>query len=83
MSQPVGVGLIGARFISSIHARSLQQCPRATLRAVCSPTVGNAERFARQFDIPHHFTNHRRMLEMDEIDMVVVGAPNDVHCPLA
>jgi len=82
MSQHVGVGLIGSQFISSIHARSLRQCPRAVTLAVCSPTAGNAERFARKFGIPCHFTDHRRMLEMDEIDMVVVGAPNHVHCQL-
>ena len=82
MSAAVGVGLIGSQFISSIHARSLQHCPRAVMYAVCSPTAGNAERFAAKFDIPHRFTDHRRMLEMDEIDMVVVGAPNDVHCRL-
>ena len=50
--------------------------------AVCSPTPGHAERFASEFAIPNRFTDHRRMLEMDEIDMVVIGAPNFVHCEL-
>ena len=82
MSGNVNVALIGSQFISSIHARSLQHCPRASMLAVCSPTPGHAERFASEFGIPHHFTDHRRMLEMDEIDMVVIGAPNFVHCEL-
>ena len=82
MSSNVNVALIGSQFISSIHARSLQHCPRASMLAVCSPTPGHAERFASEFGIPHHFTDHRRMLEMDEIDMVVIGAPNFVHCEL-
>ncbi|MEZ6082011.1 MAG: Gfo/Idh/MocA family oxidoreductase [Pirellulaceae bacterium] len=76
------VGLIGSNFISKIHARSLRQCHSAEILAVCSPTPGNAAEFAGQFDIPHSFTNHQQMLEMDEIDMVVIGAPNDVHCQL-
>ncbi len=82
MNKTVGVGLIGSGFISSIHARALAQCPRASVLAVSSPTPGKAHRFAQQFDIPHHFSDHRLMLEMDEIDMVVIGAPNDVHCQL-
>jgi len=82
MNSIVGVGLIGSQFISTIHAKSLQQCPRAKMLAVCSPTPGNAEGFAEEFDIPHHFIDHRRMLEMDELDMVVIGAPNHVHCEL-
>ncbi len=82
MSKPIGVGLIGSQFISSIHARSLQECPRANTIAVSSPSPGNAEKFAKQFDIAHHFTDHRQLFEMDEIDMVVIGAPNHVHCEL-
>lgn len=82
MSKTIGVGLIGSQFISSIHARSLQECPRAETIAVGSPSPGNAEKFAEQFNIPHHFTDHRRLLDMDEVDMVVIGAPNHVHCEL-
>jgi len=78
----VGIGLVGSQFISSIHARSLQQCQRAAMLGVCSPTPGNAEKFASEFDIPHHFTDHRKMFERDDIDMVVIGAPNHVHCQL-
>lgn len=83
MSKTVGVGLIGSQFISSVHARALQQCPRASTLAVCSPTPGNAKRFGAEFGIARHFTDHRRMFEMDEIDMVVIGAPNLFHCQLA
>jgi predicted dehydrogenase len=55
-------------------------CPQAELLAVASPTPGNAERFAQDFAIARHFTDYRRMLELPEIDMVVVGTPNDTHC---
>ena len=78
----VRVGIIGSRFISSIHARALQRCPRAELYAVASPTSGNAAEFARQFDIPRHETDYRRLCEMDEIDLLVIGAPNDLHCEM-
>ena len=38
----VGVGVIGSQFISRIHAESLRACPAAEIRAVASPTPGNA-----------------------------------------
>ncbi|RPI00502.1 MAG: gfo/Idh/MocA family oxidoreductase [Calditrichaeota bacterium] len=82
MSKKVGVGLIGARFISTIHARSLQHCPEAQLLAVASPTPGSAAAFARVHAIPHFYTDVQQMLAMPEIDMVVIGAPNRVHCQL-
>ena len=52
---PVHVGLIGSQFISTIHAKALQLCQDAQLLAVASPTPGNAEKFASEFNIPNHF----------------------------
>ncbi|MBI2928901.1 MAG: Gfo/Idh/MocA family oxidoreductase [Verrucomicrobia bacterium] len=82
MSKPVRVGIIGSQFISAIHVESLKRCTAAEVFAVASPTKGNAKTFAHQHAIPHHFTDYRKMLAMDEIDMVVVGVPNDMHCAL-
>ncbi len=79
----VGVGLVGSQFVSSIHAESLGQVPRAELLAVASPTRGHASSFARRHGIPHSFTDYRKMLEMDEVDMIVIGVPNDLHCQVA
>jgi len=83
MADRVRVGIVGSQFISTIHARSLLACPQAELHAVSSPTPGNAERFARQFGIPRHFTDYRRMLDLAEIDLIVIGTPNDTHCRIA
>ena len=80
MKPPVSVGLIGSQFISAIHAESLQHCPQARLAAVASPTPGNAEAFARRFAVPRAFTDYRALLALPEIDMVVVGVPNHLHC---
>ena len=44
--------------------------------------AGHAKAFAERFAIPRHFTDYREMLALPEIDMVVVGAPNDLHCPI-
>lgn len=80
--RPVGVGLIGSQFVTSIHAEALRACAQADLRAVASPTPGNAEGFARRHGIARHFTDYRELLELQDIDMVVVGVPNDLHCAI-
>ena len=82
MSNPVRVGLIGSQFISSIHAEAFQQCHNAELFAVASPSADHAKVFAERFGIPHSFTDYRKMLEIDEIDLVVIGAPNFLHCAM-
>ncbi len=78
----VRVGLVGSQFISSIHARALRRCSRAELYAVASPTPGNAQAFAKSFEISHDFTDYRAMLELPDLDMVVIGAPNNLHCQM-
>jgi myo-inositol 2-dehydrogenase / D-chiro-inositol 1-dehydrogenase len=76
----VRVGIVGSQFISSIHVEALSRCAEAELFAVASPTRDNAQSFARKHGIPHHFSDYRKMLEMDEIDIVVLGLPNHLHC---
>src|SRR5438105_13512400 len=83
MNKPVRVGIIGSQFISTIHAEALRQCAAAALMAAASPNASRVSAFAERFDIPHHFTDYRKLLEMDEIAMVVVGVPNDLHCQVA
>jgi predicted dehydrogenase len=76
----VRVGLIGTQFISTIHAEALKTVPQAELFAVASPTPPHAQEFAQKYGIPHHFTDYREMLELEDLQMVVLGLPNDLHC---
>jgi predicted dehydrogenase len=78
--KPVRVGLVGSRFVSTIHAEALKRVPGAELFAVASPTGDHAEQFAKRHGVRHHFRDYRKMLEAGEIDLVVLGCPNDLHC---
>lgn len=82
MSKKVGIGLIGSQFITSIHAEAIGRVADASLLAVMSPTPGHAKEFARKHGIPNHFTRLEELLDLEEIDMVVVGAPNHLHCEI-
>ncbi|MDB6128480.1 MAG: gfo/Idh/MocA family oxidoreductase [Verrucomicrobia bacterium] len=83
MKDFIQVGIIGSKFVSTIHAESLGRCAHAKLAAVASPTLEHVEAFARQFGIPRSFTDYRALLALPEIDVVVVGAPNHLHCQIA
>ena len=83
MDKKVGVGLVGSQFISSIHVEALKTVADAEVLAVMSPTPGNAQAFAQKHGIPHYFTDMDSLLALEGIDMVVIGAPNMVHCELA
>jgi predicted dehydrogenase len=82
MKDRIRVGLIGSQFISTIHADALSRCPGAEMAAVASSQRRHAEEFAAKFKIPRAFTDYRKLLEDPDIDMVVVGVPNDLHCQM-
>jgi predicted dehydrogenase len=75
----VRVGLVGSGFISTIHAESLKRVPHAELFAVASPTGKRAEEFASRHVVRHAFKEVEKLLET-EVDVVVLGCPNDLHC---
>lgn len=76
----VKVGLIGSGFVSSIHAEAVQRCAAAELFAVASPAPGKAKALAEKHHIPHHHLDYHQLLAMPEVDLVVIGIPNDLHC---
>ncbi len=78
--QPVRVGLVGSGFVSTIHAEALKRVPGAELFAVASPTGDNAAQFARKHGVKHSFRDVRKLIEASELDLVVLGCPNDLHC---
>jgi predicted dehydrogenase len=78
--KPIRVGLVGSQFVSAIHCESLRLVPGAEVLAVASATEANAQAFARRHGVPHWFTDYRKMYEMPELDVVVLGLPNDLHC---
>ncbi|TFH24334.1 MAG: Gfo/Idh/MocA family oxidoreductase, partial [Bacteroidia bacterium] len=82
MNRKVGVGLIGSGFIASIHADSFKKIKDAEILAVISPPQGHAQKFAEKHQIPKHFTELDEMLALEEIDMVIIGAPNFLHCEI-
>ena len=78
MSKTVKVGLIGAGFVSDLHAHSFQHSVKdAEIVAVAA--LENADTFARERGIPNAFEDYREMLKMKDIDVVTVAIPNYVH----
>jgi len=75
----VGVAIIGSQFVSRIHAESLSRVPDARVVAIASKTEAHATAFADEFHIPKFFTDYRQALELPEVDVVLIGVPNDLH----
>src|SRR5437868_6955164 len=76
----IRVGLVGSQFVSTIHLEALRSVPGAEVVAVASATEAHARGFAERHGIPRWFTDYRTMYEMPDLDLVVLGLPNDLHC---
>lgn len=79
----VKVGIIGSQFIAEIHAESFARVPNAEVVAVASPTKTNVEAFAARHGIPRALTDYHDLLNIDEIDVVSLALPNDLHAQAA
>jgi myo-inositol 2-dehydrogenase/D-chiro-inositol 1-dehydrogenase len=80
LMKPVRVGLVGAQFVSTIHLESLRTVPGVEVVAVTSATENSARTFAERHGVKRWFTDYRKMYELPDLDMVVLGLPNDLHC---
>ncbi len=77
--EKVRVGIIGGGFVSNLHAEALQEVGEATIVAVCAAEQSIADEFARKWNIPFAAGDYRKLLEKQDVDMVVMGIPNDLH----
>jgi predicted dehydrogenase len=77
----VRVGLIGCGFVAGIHARSYRRIQDISVDiiAVAGVPLADAQAFAGQFGIRNVYDDYRRLLDRDDIDLVDVCVPNNLH----
>ena len=83
--QPIGIGFIGSRFAADLHAHALSKLRGSTCEivAVCSRTRESAEVFAKKFNVPHVYTDHRALLARQDIHLVTLPVVTSLHHTLA
>lgn len=75
----VKVGIVGSRFIADIHAESFKRVPNCEVVAVASPNLHHAVDFAKRHEIPRALTSYRELMKIEEIDVISIALPNDLH----
>lgn len=80
---PVKIGIIGSQFQAHCHAEAFREVSdEAQVVAVASPTPGHAEALAKKYNIPRVFTDYKKILAEDDIEMVTITAPNYLHAQM-
>ena len=80
MTQKINVGLIGAGRIGRVHAEHLAyRVPGANLVAVADVFVEAAKKVAADFQIPDAYQDHRRIMEDETIEAIIICSSTDTH----
>jgi predicted dehydrogenase len=83
----IGVGMLGYDFMGKAHTNALKKIPYMMypppavprLVAICGRTEEAVAEAARRYGYEGYYTDWRKMLENDAIQLFDDGAPNNVH----
>ena len=79
MKDPVGIGIIGAGFMGMVHARAFSQLEEANVVAYCDPALDEAPLLENVQKQPVLCRDHKKLLEREDVDAVVIATPEDLH----
>ena len=75
----VRIGIIGTGFARTVQIPAFRACEGARVVAIASGRRENAERVAREFDIPSVCETWREVVRRDDVDLVSVVTPPVTH----
>ncbi|MDF2959961.1 MAG: oxidoreductase domain protein [Paenibacillus sp.] len=82
MNQDLGFAIVGYGMIAKIHARSIEELPGASLRAVYGSNKAKAEAFAAEYSV-QAYTDYGELLANKDIEVVCILSPSGTHADLA
>jgi predicted dehydrogenase len=90
MADTINVALIGYAFMGKAHSNAYRQVvpfmsPRRPprMKVICGRTHARVEAAARQFGWEEAATDWREVVERDDIDLVDISTPGDLHAEIA
>ncbi|HDN98081.1 MAG TPA: Gfo/Idh/MocA family oxidoreductase, partial [bacterium] len=78
-----GIGIIGVGGIArGSHIPGWKKLKDAEIIAVAYISEEKVKEVKEEFDIPYVFTDYKKLLEIEEIDIVDICTPNTTHFPI-
>ncbi|MGI8669758.1 MAG: Gfo/Idh/MocA family protein [Aridibacter sp.] len=79
MKEKIGIGIIGTGFARKTQIPAFQHLPDAEVVSVASGSLENAESTAKEFEIKHWTDNWKETVEKDDVDLICITTPPDLH----
>lgn len=51
----------------------------AEIKAICDIDIEKAEQLAKEMGVSSYYTDYRKLLEQEDIDVVVIATPDQIH----
>src|SRR2546421_3389198 len=84
------IGLIGYGFMGRAHSNAYSQVGhffdsehQCVLQAACARNAAQIKAFAQRWGYKSVETDWRKLLERDDIDLIDIAVPNNLHCEIA
>jgi predicted dehydrogenase len=82
MKRQLRAGVIGTGFIARVHVRAIRDSGHQ-VASIASSSKESAERAAQELNIPKAFASWQELIESDEVDVVHICTPNELHAEMA
>lgn len=79
----VRVGIVGAGGIARWHIRGYRRCEGFEVVAACDVRPEALEQVREEFGVPRTYADYSDLLAHEELDLVSICTPNDMHYPVA
>lgn len=90
MSKPLNVGMIGYGFMGKAHSNAYRKVNnffdlehQPVLKALCGRNPENTAAFAKTWGYESTESDWRDLVKRDDIDLIDIGAPNNLHHDIA
>ncbi|HKX82817.1 MAG TPA: Gfo/Idh/MocA family oxidoreductase [Pyrinomonadaceae bacterium] len=83
MGKKVGIGIIGTGFARKVQIPGFLKCVDTSVVSIASGNLANAESAAYEFNIDHFTPDWRETVFRDDVDLVVITTPPNLHKEMA
>jgi len=78
--EKLGAAIIGCGWVAEEYVKAFKNDQRSEVRALVSRNPANAQRYRDRYDLKCTIeTDAAKMLQQDDVDIVVVCTPHNVH----
>jgi predicted dehydrogenase len=90
VARKLNIALLGAGFMGKAHSNAYRQVSRffdldiePVMKVVCARTLGSAREAAARFGWEEHDTDWEKVVQRDDVDLVDISTPGNLHHPMA